>query len=93
MKFVTKCFLSQLRRLRRQLKQARWDFEISRIILHLLNNEVRIVICLILIWTKCQGGNSQNILDKFVTFFVTLGNKILRFFRLKVLLEADIIKE
>jgi len=39
-----------------------------------------------------QGGSLQNFLDKFVTFFVTLGLKILRLFSLKVLFEADIIK-
>jgi hypothetical protein len=39
-----------------------------------------------------QGGYSQNFLSKFVRFFVTLGLKILRLFRLKVLFEADIIK-
>ncbi len=39
-----------------------------------------------------QGGDSQNYLCKFVGFFVTLGLKILRLFRLKVLFEADIIK-
>jgi len=36
--------------------------------------------------------NSQNFLGKFVRFFVTLGLKILRLFRLTVLFEADIIK-
>ncbi len=36
-------------------------------------------------------SNSQNFLGKFVRFFVTLGLKILRFFMLKVLFEADII--
>jgi len=39
-----------------------------------------------------QSGNSQNFLGKFVRFFLTLGLKILRLFRLKVLFEADIIK-
>jgi len=39
-----------------------------------------------------QGENSQNFLRKFVRFFFTLGLKILRLFRLKVLFEADIIK-
>jgi len=39
-----------------------------------------------------QGGDSQNFLRKFVRFFVTLGLKILRLLRLKVLFEADIIK-
>jgi len=34
----------------------------------------------------------QNFVDKFVRFFVTLGLKILRFIRLKVLFEADINK-
>jgi len=38
------------------------------------------------------SGNSQNFLGKFVRFFVTLGLKILRLFRLTVLFEADIIK-
>jgi len=41
---------------------------------------------------KGQGGDSQNFLQKFVRFFVTLGLKILRLFRLRVLFEADIIK-
>jgi len=41
---------------------------------------------------KNQDGNSQNFLGKFVRFFLTLGLKILRLFRLKVLFEADIIK-
>jgi len=41
---------------------------------------------------RIQGGDSQNFLQKFVRFFVTLGLKILRLFRLKVLYEADIIK-
>ncbi len=39
-----------------------------------------------------MGGNSQHFLHKFVRFFVTLGLKILRLFRLKVLFEAVIIK-
>jgi hypothetical protein len=39
-----------------------------------------------------QGGDSQNFLRKLVRFFVTLGLKILRLFRLKVLFEADVIK-
>jgi len=39
-----------------------------------------------------QGGDSQNILRKFVRFFETLDLKILRLFRLGVLFEADIIK-
>jgi len=37
---------------------------------------------------KLQGGDSQNLLR----FFITLGLKVLRLFRLKVLFEADIIK-
>jgi len=37
-----------------------------------------------------QGWDSQNFLHKFVRFFVTLGIKILRLFRLKVIFEADI---
>jgi len=37
-----------------------------------------------------QGGNSQNFLGKFVRFFVTVGLKILRFFKLKVYFETDI---
>jgi len=41
---------------------------------------------------KLLGGDSQNFLGKFVRFFVTLGLKILRLFRLKVLFEAEIIK-
>jgi hypothetical protein len=40
-----------------------------------------------------EGRNSQNFLGKFVRFFVTLGLKILIFFRLKVLFEADFIKK
>ncbi len=36
---------------------------------------------------------SQNFLGKFVRFFVAFALKILRLFRLKVLHEADIIKE
>jgi hypothetical protein len=39
-----------------------------------------------------EGGHSQNFSQKFVRFFVTLGLKILIFFRLKELFEADIIK-
>ncbi len=42
--------------------------------------------------TIAHGGDSQNFLGKFERFFVTLGLKILRLFRLKVLFEADIIK-
>ncbi len=39
-----------------------------------------------------QGGNSQNFLGKFVRFFITLGLKILRLLRLKlVFFKADII--
>ncbi len=38
------------------------------------------------------GGNSQNFLSKFVRFFVTLGHKILRSQRLKVVFEANVIK-
>jgi hypothetical protein len=41
---------------------------------------------------KILGGNSQNFLGQFVRFFITLGLKILRLFRLKVVFEADIIK-
>ncbi len=41
---------------------------------------------------KDQGSDSQNFLGKFVRFFVTLGIKILRLFRLKVLFEEYIIK-
>jgi len=44
------------------------------------------------VWTPL-GGDSQNFLNKFVRFFVTLGLEILRLFRLKVLFEANIIKE
>jgi len=36
-----------------------------------------------------QGGNSKNFLDKFIIFFVTLGLKISKFLRLKVVFEAD----
>jgi len=36
--------------------------------------------------------DSQNFLGKLARFFVTLGLKILRLFRPKVLFEADIIK-
>jgi hypothetical protein len=40
-----------------------------------------------------QGGNSQNFLEaNLKDFFVTLGLKFLRLFRLKVIFEADIIK-
>jgi len=38
------------------------------------------------------GGNSQNVLQKFVRFFVTLDIKILRLLTLKVVFNADIIK-
>jgi hypothetical protein len=38
---------------------------------------------------KQLGGNSQKFLRKFVRFFLTLGLKILRLFRLKVLFEAS----
>jgi len=38
------------------------------------------------------GGDSQNLIQKSVRFFVTLGLKILKLFRLKVLFEADVIK-
>jgi len=41
---------------------------------------------------RSQGGNSQNFLSKFVRFFVTLGLKILRLQRLKVVFEVDVIK-
>jgi len=41
---------------------------------------------------KNQDGDSQNFLRKFVRFCVTLGLKILRLFRLKVVFEPDIIK-
>jgi hypothetical protein len=41
---------------------------------------------------KDPGWDSQNFLGKFVRFFVTLGLKILRLFRLKVLFIVDIIK-
>ncbi len=41
---------------------------------------------------KILGGDSQNVLRKFVRSFVTLGLKILRLSKLKVLFEADIIK-
>jgi len=37
------------------------------------------------------GGDSQNFLFKLARFFVTLGLKILRLLRFKVLIEADII--
>jgi len=40
---------------------------------------------LLYVKSKAQGGNSQNFLRKFVRFFVTLGLKILRLNRLKVL--------
>ncbi len=39
-----------------------------------------------------MGGDSQNFLGKFLKIFVTLWFNFLRLFRLKVLLEADIIK-
>jgi len=38
------------------------------------------------------GGNLQNFLSKFLRFYLTLGLKILRLLRLKVVFEADIIK-
>jgi hypothetical protein len=41
---------------------------------------------------KTQGGDSQNFLQKFVRFFLTLSLKILILLRLKVVFEADIIK-
>jgi len=41
---------------------------------------------------KSLGEASQNFLQKFVRFFVTLGLKILRLLRLKVVFEAKIIK-
>jgi hypothetical protein len=41
---------------------------------------------------KNQGGDSQNLLRKFVRFFLNFGLKILILFRHKVLPEADIIK-
>jgi len=44
----------------------------------------------ITIWN--QGGDSQDLLCKFVRFFVSLGRKISRLFRFKVLFEADIMK-
>ena len=37
-------------------------------------------------------GNSQNFLHKFVRFFVTLGLKILRLLRQKVVFEAYVMK-
>ncbi len=40
---------------------------------------------------KNLGGNSQNFLGKFVRFFVTMGFKFLRLFRLKVLYVAFVI--
>jgi len=43
-------------------------------------------------WTlRYQGGNSQNFLSKFVRFFVTLGLKILRLLRQKIVFKYDII--
>ncbi len=39
-----------------------------------------------------QGGDSQNFLQKFVRFFVTLGLKILRLLKRKVVFEAYINK-
>jgi len=41
---------------------------------------------------KVQGGKSQNFLSKFEICFLTLGLKVFRLFRLKVLFESDIIK-
>jgi hypothetical protein len=38
------------------------------------------------------GGDSQNFLQKFVRFFITLSLKILRFFRPKIVFEANKIK-
>jgi len=43
-------------------------------------------------YSDILGGDLQNFLHKFVRFIVTLGLKILRLFRLKVLFEADSIK-
>jgi len=45
-----------------------------------------------LINVKYLSGNSQNILQKFVRFFINRGLEILSIFMLKVLFEADIIK-
>jgi len=42
--------------------------------------------------TTDLGGDSKNFLRKFVQFLVTLGLKIMRLLRLKVVFEADIIK-
>ncbi len=39
-----------------------------------------------------QGWNSQNFLHKFVRFFLSLGLKVLRLFRLKVFFEALALK-
>jgi len=39
-----------------------------------------------------MGRNSQNYLGKFLRFFITLGLKILRLLRLKVVFEVDINK-
>jgi len=46
----------------------------------------------VIIMVECQGGNSQNILCKFIRFFLTLVLKILRLFWFKVVFEADINK-
>jgi len=39
-----------------------------------------------------QGWNSQNFLSKFIRFFITLGLKILRLLRLKVVLKHLLLK-
>jgi len=43
-------------------------------------------------YVKVWVEKSQNFSGKFVKIFITLGFKILKLFRLKVLFEADIIK-
>jgi len=58
------------------------------------NSEMYKQICLTrtLKYWEYQDGSSQNVLSKFVRFFVTLGLKILILLWLKVVFRADIIK-
>jgi hypothetical protein len=61
-------------------------------ILHAFLNKKKLFYISFKFLDRTLGGNSQNFLSKFVTFLVFLGLKILRFLRLKVVFEADIIK-
>ncbi len=58
------------------------------------NSEMYKQICLTrtLKYWEYQDGSSQNVLSKFVRFFITFGLKIFRFLKLKVHFEADINK-